>query len=171
MKLFVVRVLYWFKSLFEDPMGLFRALGVESGDIVLEIGCAIGYHTLPLARIASPGQVYAVDIWEEGLAYLKHKTGPDERIEIICGGAETVELPPSSLDKVVCFDTLHDVPDFARAVVKWAGFLREGGKLLYLDPTIPADKIPMLSGGKLHPNGTIEGVHVFVRQCSSMRNA
>ena len=164
MKLFVVRMLYWFKSLCEDPIGLFRALGVESGDIVLEIGCAIGYHTLPLARIASPGKVYAVDIWEEGLAYLKHRTGSDEPIETICRGAETVELPASSLDKVVCFDTLHDVPDFEHAVVRWAGFLREGGKLLYQDPEIPADRIPTLSKGKLHPEGTIEGVHVFLRQ-------
>ena len=169
MKLVVVRMLYWFKSLFEDPVGLFRALGVESGDTVLEIGCAIGYHALPLARTVSPGKVYAVDIWEEGLAYLRRRTGSDERVETICRGAETVELPPSSLDKVVCFDTLHDVPGFERAVVRWAGFLREGGKLLYQDPTIPADRIPTLSKGKLYQEGTIKGVHVFVRQCPSVR--
>jgi len=164
MKLFVVRMLYWVKNLFEDSRGLFSALGVESGDIVLEIGCAIGYHTLPLARIASPGKVYAVDIWEEGLAYLQHRTGADERIETICRGAELVELPPSSLDKVVCFDTLHDVPDFENAMIRWTGFLREGGKLLYRDPEIPADRIPALSKDKLHPEDTIEGIYVFLRQ-------
>jgi hypothetical protein len=70
-KLVVVRALYGLKGLIEDPEGQFRSLGVGKDDRILEIGCAIGYHTLPLARIARQGKVYAVDVWEEGLAHLE----------------------------------------------------------------------------------------------------
>jgi hypothetical protein len=45
-KLLIVRVLYRLKSLREDPIEIFRELGVESTDQILEIGCAIGYPTL-----------------------------------------------------------------------------------------------------------------------------
>ena len=111
MKLLIVRLVYWLKGLFDSPVELFQALGVRSSDRILEIGCAIGYQTLPFARIASNGRVYAVDIWEEGLAFLRRTTRSIENIEIICQSGEAVDLPPSSLDKVVCFNTLHDMRD------------------------------------------------------------
>lgn len=133
MKLVLARILYRLRGLFEDPRELFEALGVESHDRILEIGCVIGYHTIPLARIATDGRVHAVDIWEEGLAYLKHRCRSHTNVESICCGAEAVELPLSSLDKLVCFDTLHAVSGFDQAVERWADFLGEGGTFLYRD--------------------------------------
>jgi len=44
-----VRLIYWLKGLSEDPVALFRELGVGESGNILEIGCAIGYHTIPLA--------------------------------------------------------------------------------------------------------------------------
>lgn len=54
MKLVIARLLYWLKGLFEDPVDLFEALGVESSDRILEIGCATGYHTTNKEKIAEP---------------------------------------------------------------------------------------------------------------------
>ena len=84
MKLMVARLSYWLRGLFEDPVALFKALGVESSDRILEIGCAIGYHTLPLAEIASEGKIYANDVWQGGLVYLQKQVGSDDRVEVIC---------------------------------------------------------------------------------------
>jgi len=127
-------------------------------------GCAIGYHTLPLARIASDGRVYAVDIWEEGLTFLRRRAESIENIEIICQSGAAVDLAASSLDKVVCLDTLHDVPEPGSAIRRWVGLLREEGMLLYRDPAIPPERIPSLSGGKLRETDRIKGVSVFVRE-------
>ncbi|MEA3439320.1 MAG: class I SAM-dependent methyltransferase [Chloroflexota bacterium] len=164
MKLLIVRLLYWLKGLFEDPNELLKALGVEEGDRVLEIGCAIGYHTMPLAAIASNGKVYAIEIWEEGLAHLKRTVESAKNIDVICQSAEAVDLINSSLDKIVCLDTLHDIPDREMAVKRWMAYLKEGGRLLYRDSVIPAEKIPACSEGKLLPMGTTKGVHIFTRQ-------
>ncbi len=166
LKLGIIRLLYWLKSLSEDPIELFKALGVERDDKILEIGCAIGYHTLPLAQVASAGKIHAVDIWEEGLAYLRDKTrdSKHQNVETICCSAEAVQLPPSSLDKIFCFDTLHEVPNLEQAVGEWTDFLKDGGKFFYKDPEIPPERIQTLSKGKLRQAGTTRGIHVFVRQ-------
>jgi len=160
----LARLLYWLKGLSEDPVELFTVLGVESSDRVLEIGCAIGYHTLALAQIASQGKVYAVDVWEEGLAYLRARADPGWNVETICCSAEAVGLPAASLDKVVCFNTLHHVPDPERAVERWVESLKQGGQVLYRDLEISPERIQAFSKDCLRQAGTIRGINVLVRR-------
>ncbi|MBC7099028.1 methyltransferase domain-containing protein [Candidatus Bipolaricaulota bacterium] len=40
-----------------------------------------------------------------------------------------MELPRSSLDKIFCFDTLHELPHPEEALQRWAGLLKENGGL------------------------------------------
>jgi SAM-dependent methyltransferase len=162
-RLLIVRLVYWFKGLLEDPEELFNSLGVAENDTILEIGCAIGYHTFPLAEIAVNGRVYAVDIWEEGLEHIRRKMGAKRNIELLCRSAETVEFAPALLDKVVCFDTLHDLTNPEQAVNRWTESLKEGGELLFRDPEISPERISTFSGGQLHPVRTVEGVYVLAR--------
>ncbi|MFX0208741.1 MAG: class I SAM-dependent methyltransferase [Candidatus Hodarchaeota archaeon] len=164
LKLLLVRSIYWLKGLVENPMKLFKELGVGNNDIILEIGCAIGYHTFPLANIVTSGQVYAVDIWEEGLTYMIGKIRETQNIEIIYCSAEAVELPPSSLDKIICFNTLHEVPNFKYAIEQWMKFLKKGGTFYYRDPIIPPQEILDVAQGKLQKEGTIKNVHIFIRK-------
>lgn len=166
LKLGIVRLIYWLKGLSENPVELFRTLGVEESDSILEIGCAIGYHTFALAQIAAKGKgkIYAVDIWEEGLAHLKDRLQPDQEVESILSSAYTVELPPSSLDKVVFFNTLHEVSNPDKALEKWTAFLKRGGEFLYQDPEILPEKIQSLSKERLHHMRTVRGVHIFIRK-------
>lgn len=166
MKLLLVRAIYWFQGLFENPVELFRSLGVERADHVLEIGCAIGYHTLPLARIASEGKVYALDVWEEGLTHLRRRAVSMGNIEAIVGSGEAVKLPEASLDWVVCFDTLHELPEPDVALRRWTRFLKEDGKLLYRDPIIPLERIGPLSGQRLCHEETLQETGLFVRNKS-----
>ncbi|MFX0113964.1 MAG: class I SAM-dependent methyltransferase [Candidatus Hodarchaeota archaeon] len=163
LKLLAVRIIYRLKGFFENPVELFKALGIESDDYILEIGCAIGYHSFALAKVATNGKIYAVDIWEEGLKHLKRKIKPGQNIEIIHSRAETVDLPQSSVDRIVCFDTLHEVPGFEDTLQKWIEFLKEGGTFCYRDPEISAQKIVEISRSKLTKGDTIKGVHIFVK--------
>lgn len=162
LKLTIARFLYAVKGLFDDPLELFRALGVEADDWILEVGCAVGYHTVPLATIASEGRIYAVDIWEEALDYLEKRAGTARHVEVIRCSADTLEFPRAHFDKIVCFDTLHELPDPGRALAKWATFLKQDGRLLYRDPTIPAERIRSLSEDRLRSLETVRGGHVFV---------
>ncbi len=161
-RLLLARFAYWGKGLFEDPGTLFEALGVERDDRILEVGPAIGYHTLPLARIASEGKVIVVDVWEEGLAYVARRAASVESIEVIHRSADAVELDAGSLDKVVCFDTLHELDSPEEALNTWARFLKAEGRLLYRDPVIPPEEIGPLSEGRFRHAGSVRGVDIFV---------
>ncbi len=163
-KVALARLIYWFRGFSDDPVELFKAVGVEVDDEILEIGCAIGFHTFPLADIASDGKVYAVDIWQEGLAYLKGRTKTTENVTIRCCAAESIEFPQSSLDKIVCFDTLHEIVKPGQALRKWVGFLKTDGKFLFKDPEIRPETIKKLSRGKLRREKEVRGVHVFIKQ-------
>jgi Methylase involved in ubiquinone/menaquinone biosynthesis len=163
-KVALVRLIYWFRGFSEDPVKLFKAIGVESDDEILEIGCAVGFHTLALADLAVDGKVHAVDIWQEGLDYLRDRTKAAGNVEVLCCSAESIELPQSSLDKIVCFDTLHEIAKPDQALRKWVGFLKTDGKLLFKDPEISPETIKTFSEGKLHREKEVNGVHVFIKK-------
>ncbi|MFQ6117498.1 MAG: class I SAM-dependent methyltransferase [Candidatus Bipolaricaulia bacterium] len=161
LKLLLVRALYRLKSLREDPVDIFKRLGVESNDQILEIGCAIGYHTLALAELVREGKIYAVDIWEEGLRFLRSRIEPGQAIEPICRSAEDIEFPSGSLDKIFCFDTLHELPHPEEAVQRWAGFLKEDGRFYFKDPKIPPEQVERFSNGRLRKVDMTQGIAIF----------
>jgi SAM-dependent methyltransferase len=107
--------------------------------------------------------VYAVDVWEAGLAHLEHRAASLENVQTICRSGDAIEFPPRSLDKVVCFDTIHELDDPGAALRTWVGFLTPGGRLLYRDPIVSAERIESLSKGRLRHLETTRGVDVFVR--------
>jgi len=161
LKLLLVRVFYRLRSLREDPVELFRELGVKSTDRILEIGCAIGYHTLALAELVREGKIYAVDIWEEGLRFLQNRLKPGQKVQLICRSAEEIDLPRSSLDKIFCFDTLHELPYPKKAVQRWAEFLKEDGKFYFKDPEISPEQVERFSNGRLSKVDLKRGITIF----------
>lgn len=144
---------------------------MQEDDKILEVGCAIGYHTIPLSQIVRRGKVYAVDIWEEGLADLESRIEPNQNIEIIRCSADILELPQSSLDKVICFDTLHDIPEPGNALKVWAGFLKQGGEFFYRDPSISPERIQTYTEGTLQFVRKVEGVNVTQRSADVTSSA
>jgi len=166
LKLLIVRAIYRLKSLREDPLEIFRELGVESTDQILEIGCAIGYHTLALAELVRDreGKIYAVDIWEEGLKFLQSRIALGQAVELICRSAEELELPRGSLDKIFCFDTLHELPHPEKAVRRWADLPKEDGRFYFKDPKISPEQVEQLSNGRLRRVKSIRGITIFAPQ-------
>jgi len=81
----------WWGRLWPTPGATLRALGVESGQSVVEIGAGNGYFALPAARITAPAPVYALDIDEDLLAELAHladKQGIDDTDQFVAAVAE-----------------------------------------------------------------------------------
>jgi len=148
-KLSIARFLYWLKRRHEDPIELFKELGIERDDLILEIGCATGFYTEALSDIAQDGKVYAVDISEEFIKYLKKKDRKNDNVAPICDSADDVVLKENSIDKIVCFNTLHEIPDIQRGFDIWLSALKDGGEFIYRDPEIGPEKIPELSKGRL----------------------
>lgn len=100
-------------------------------------------------------------MWREGLEFAESRILPAKNVELFCLGADDVPLHPDSLDKIVCFDTLHALPNPAKAVDLWVQWLRPRGKVLYRDPEISATDVLGYAAGSLRHAGRIRGVDVF----------
>lgn len=123
----------------ENPATLL-APHVKPGMMVLEPGCALGFFTLPLARLVGPaGKVIAVDLQPKMLAGLKkraHRAGLLDRIEArlsdgIRLGLEDLE---GRVDFCAAIHMIHEVEDQAGFFSQVARALNPGGKLLLLEP-------------------------------------
>jgi ubiquinone/menaquinone biosynthesis C-methylase UbiE len=110
---------------------------VRPGDACLDIGCGIGYFTIPLARLAGPsGCVTAVDLQAEmlaGVAKRAKRAGLSERIRLHQADASGLLLD-GSFDFVLAFWMVHEVPDQAALFRQIRKVLDPGGRLLLVEP-------------------------------------
>jgi len=124
---------------FENPDRLFGPF-VKPGMTVLEPGCAMGFFTLPLARmVGAEGRVVAVDIQPVMLKRLEKRAaraGLAGRIDCRLAGSDGLGLDDlaGGADFAAAFHVVHEVPDAARFFAEIFAALRPGGRLLVSEP-------------------------------------
>ena len=127
------------RKLFENPTKILGPF-IKDGMVVLEPGCAMGYFTLPLARMVGPeGKVIAVDIQTEMLAALERrarKKGLVDRIDIREADAEGLGISDlaESVDFCPVIHVAHEVPDQTRFFSDIANTLKTGARVLVIEP-------------------------------------
>lgn len=136
------------RRLVQDPVQILGPL-VTRGMTVVDVGCAMGYFTLPLAElVGAEGRVIGVDVQERMLRSLRQRAasrGVADRIEPrLCGGADLglADLAGQA-DFVLAFAVVHEVPDPAGLFRQLHAVLRPGGRLLFSEPAfhIPARRM------------------------------
>lgn len=114
---------------------------VRRGMTVLDVGCAMGFFTLDLARlVGEDGRVVAVDLQERMLRALTKRAtrrGLATRIEYrICGDDDLgIDDLSCSVDFALAFAVVHEVPDQARFLDQVRNALRPGARLLLSEPS------------------------------------
>jgi SAM-dependent methyltransferase len=127
------------RRLVEKPSAILGPF-VREGMVVLEPGCAMGYFTLPMARmVGAEGQVVAVDIQPKMLASLERRArnaGLLDRIEIREAGADGLGITDLAGTADFCFliHVAHEVPDQERLFREVSSTLKPAGKLLLIEP-------------------------------------
>jgi ubiquinone/menaquinone biosynthesis C-methylase UbiE len=127
------------RKLLENPAKL---LGphVQPGATVLDLGCALGFFTLPLARMAGPaGRVIALDVQREmivGLQRRASRVGLAGRIDARLCAPDDLGLTDldSAIDFAAALHVLHEMPDVAGAFRQLAAALKPGAVLLVVEP-------------------------------------
>jgi ubiquinone/menaquinone biosynthesis C-methylase UbiE len=87
--------------------------GLNRGQVVLDYGCGIGSYTIPAAQIVgSDGTVYALDIHPLAIEAVQRRIRKENltNVRTIHSDRET-GLPDESVDAVLLYDVLHNVPD------------------------------------------------------------
>jgi len=128
------------RRLLENPEKLLGPW-VEPGMTILDVGCATGFFSLPLARMTGEkGRVVCVDVeprMVKGLVRRATKAGLMERIEPIVCDEDDLGLSgrAGTVDLAVAIHTLHELPDIERGLRQIAGASRPGGRLLVIEPS------------------------------------
>jgi len=127
------------RKLVESPKKIFKPL-VHEGMIVLEPGCAMGFFTLPLARMVGPtGRVVALDTQPKMLSVLERRArwaGVRDRLDIREVGTEGLGIGDLSgqVDFCAVIHVAHEVSDQAAFFADLAQAQKPGGRLLMIEP-------------------------------------
>ncbi|SFT95345.1 Methyltransferase domain-containing protein [Algoriphagus locisalis] len=119
-------------------------LPINSTSVVADIGAGSGYYTFKIAPLVPEGKVYAVDIQEEAVEYIRDRSKELGVVNVIPlqGTEKSPNLPEGELDLVIMVDVYHELSypqEMLSAIYK---SLKPDGKILLLeykgeDPSIP----------------------------------
>ncbi|RZB30295.1 MAG: hypothetical protein SRB1_02575 [Desulfobacteraceae bacterium Eth-SRB1] len=127
------------RKLFQNPH---KILGhyIEKGMKVLDVGCAMGFFSLPLAGMVGPnGKVICVDMQDSMIRSLKKracKTGLSDRIETRICHRNSLGLDDliEEIDFAVAFAVVHEIPDVPGFFSEIYKSIKPDGKFLIAEP-------------------------------------
>ncbi len=113
--------------------GIISRMNLEEDDVVADLGCGIGYVSIPLSK--SVRQVLAVDSQQIMLDDLAARIPEDLKAKIIPVLSELPDLPfeDSSLDKAIMINVAHEIQDTEKMVSEIIRCLRDEGVLTIVD--------------------------------------
>lgn len=127
------------RKLFQNPK---KILGpyVNEGMNVLDIGCAMGFFSLPMAEmVGHQGKIYCIDVQEKMIATLikrAKKAGLSDNIEARVCPSDSLGLKDLSeqIDFAVASAVVHEVPSAESFFSEVYTALKPSGRLLVAEP-------------------------------------
>jgi ubiquinone/menaquinone biosynthesis C-methylase UbiE len=111
-------------------------LDLAKNDYVLDIGCAIGYFTIPAAEIVSDrGKVFAVDTSQEMLDELKKRLLAQSitNVQLIKGDEYKADIEDDTIDFILISNVIHEVESKDFFLDNYLNKLKSGGKIAIID--------------------------------------
>jgi ubiquinone/menaquinone biosynthesis C-methylase UbiE len=126
------------RRLIQDPALMLRGL-VQPGQTVLDIGCGMGYFSLPLARlVGQDGEVICVDMQARMLEAARHKAakaGLDSRMRFQRCTENSLGLTTAA-DFALTFWMVHEVAQRDKFLREINESLKPSGTLLIAEPRL-----------------------------------
>ncbi len=135
---------WWFLFAFDNPLrklyqdpGIFLAPLISPGDRILDVGCGMGFLTLPAAvLVGEKGEVVAADLQQrmlDGLWRKALKANLGDRIQRQLASQDSLGVS-GSFDTALAFWMVHEVHDRLSFLAQIRDLLKPGGKLLIAEP-------------------------------------
>jgi ubiquinone/menaquinone biosynthesis C-methylase UbiE len=119
---------------FENPDAILSEAGVESGEVVADIGCGIGFFTLPLARyVGKNGRVFALDTSPTMIKELRKRTRNLKQVKPIHSQENKFSLGNESVDFVLLVRMVHELEDWKHFFKEVKRILAPGGRVCVID--------------------------------------
>jgi len=129
-----------FRKLIQNPERILEPY-LKNGMMVLDIGSAMGFFSLPMAKMVSPnGRVICVDMQENMLTGLKKrasKAGVLDNIQTVTCNQSSLNIDKfkEKIDFALLFAVLHEIPDQQSCLKQISSALKPGSKILFAEPS------------------------------------
>lgn len=120
----------------QQPERVIGELEIEPGASIADLGAGGGYFTFRLADAAGPsGVVYAVDIDDGMLAYLKDRAATEgyANVKTVRARPEDPGLPEEGVDLIFTSNTYHHIEDRPAYFGRLERYLRAGGRIAIVE--------------------------------------
>ena len=135
---------WWLLPTFDNPLrrlihNPYRILGglVRPGQTVVDLGCGMGYFSIPLAQMVGPqGKVICIDVQQQMLDGLRRRAGRAGVLaQVTLHRCEPTQLGLAEpADFVLAFWMLHEVPDQTAFLAEVRAHLKPNGRCLLVEP-------------------------------------
>ncbi|OYP28972.1 SAM-dependent methyltransferase [Rhodopirellula sp. MGV] len=137
----------------ENVTDSYKALQIQPGMVVCDLGCGNGFWTLPMAKdVGEKGLVYAVDIQREMLNKLQYRASQEElsNIRPTLGKVDDPKLPVDEIDLLLMVDVYHEFSHPQSMLWEIRRSLKPTGVVALLeyreeDPTVPIKLLHKMS--------------------------
>jgi ubiquinone/menaquinone biosynthesis C-methylase UbiE len=118
-----------------DPAAMWAAAAVNDPLSIVDIGAGTGLLSAAFARLAPVATVYAADLSDEMLAWMRAHIPADvgDRVVPVRAEESSVPLPDATADLVTMIALYHELDDPAASLTEALRLLRPGGRLLIVD--------------------------------------
>jgi ubiquinone/menaquinone biosynthesis C-methylase UbiE len=162
----------------EQPSELLKALKLEPGQVIADIGAGSGYFSWRMAKLVGPsGKVFANDIQPEMLAILRTNVAARGVTNVIpiLGSVTNVNLPANSVDLALFVDVYHECDHPYEIIQSLCHAVKPGGRIVFVEyrgeekwiPIKPLHKMTeaqVLKEMTLHPLRHVETLRLLPRQ-------
>jgi ubiquinone/menaquinone biosynthesis C-methylase UbiE len=120
---------------------VFKAMGVQPGSVVADIGAGQGFFTVRLAEtVGESGRVYAVDVSASVVRSLRSRVEQEKltNVAIIEGETSDPRLPEGTLDAALIVNAYHEMTEHQAMLEHIRKALKPGGRLVIVEPISPS---------------------------------
>jgi len=152
----------WWHALWPDPDNVVKALQIQAGMTVVDLGCGDGYFTAAIARQLVSGRVIGFDLDPAMLAQAQAACVGLANCDWLLGDAmELSRLVAEPVDYVLIANTFHGVPDKTALAHEIAATLKPGGRFAIVNwHPIAREQTPVLE----QPRGPRTELRMSVEQ-------
>lgn len=118
---------------------IYKFVDVRKSDILLDVGCASGFHLFKLAKQVAEG--YGVDIARE---FINQANKEKERLDVdniyfVESNLEKLPYLDNNFDKIICAEVLEHVIEEDLSILEIKRVLKKDGTLVITVPNMNAD--------------------------------